>query len=294
MRCNAEYIYGDTDSVFFTFNLKTLEGEKITGKKALELTIELAIEAGELASKFLKPPHDLEYEKTFDPFLLLSKKRYVGMLYEMNPNKGKRKSMGIVLKRRDNADVVKDIYGGNIDILMRNGDVKEAMQFTKQFLQDIVDGGIDMRKLIISKSLRDWYKNPQSIAHRVLADRMGKRDPGNKPAVGSRIPYIYFQTKGKVKLQGDKIEHPDYMIKHNLKPDYTFYITNQIMKPLMQIYALVLEQIPQFKSKLGNFKRRLRMLDRKYKDDPVKRDSEETKIRNAEVNYIRRSIETSK
>ena len=160
------------------------------------------------------------------------------------------------------------------------------MQFTKQFLQDIVDGGIDMRKLIISKSLRDWYKNPQSIAHRVLADRMGKRDPGNKPAVGSRIPYIYFQTKGKVKLQGDNIEHPDYMIKHNLKPDYTFYITNQIMKPLMQIYALVLEQIPQFKSKLGNFKRRLRMLDRKYKDDPVKRDSEETKIRNAEVKKI--------
>jgi hypothetical protein len=28
------------------------------------------------------------------------------------------------------------------------------------------------------------------------------------------------------------------------------------------------------------------MLDRKYKDDPVKRDSEETKIRNAEVKKI--------
>ena len=208
------------------------------------------------------------------------------MLYETNPNKGKRKSMGIVLKRRDNADVVKDIYGGNIDILMKNGNVKEAMQFTKQFLQDIVDGKIDMKKLIISKSLRDWYKNPESIAHRVLADRMGKRDPGNKPAVGSRIPYIYFQTKKKVKLQGDKIEHPDYMRKHNLKPDYTFYITNQIMKPLMQIYALVLEQIPQFKSKMGNFKRTMRMLDRKYKNDPVKRESEEMKIRNAEVKKL--------
>ena len=286
VKCNAEYIYGDTDSVFFTFHLKDLNGKKITGKKALELTIELAIEAGELASKFLKPPHDLEYEKTFDPFLLLSKKRYVGMLYEINPNKGKRKSMGIVLKRRDNADVVKDIYGGNIDILMRNGNVKEAMQFTKQFLQDIVDGKIDMKKLIISKSLRDWYKNPESIAHKVLADRMGKRDPGNKPAVGSRIPYIYFQTNGKVKLQGDKIEHPDYMRKHKLKPDYTFYITNQIMKPLMQIYALVLEQIPQFKSKMGNFKRTMRMLDRKYKNDPVKRESEEMKIRNAEVKKL--------
>ena len=109
---NAEYIYGDTDSVFFTFNLKTLEGENIRGQKALEITIDLAQKAGELATKFLKKPHDLEYEKTFMPFCLLSKKRYVGMLYETDPNKGKRKSMGIVLKRRDNAPIVKDVYGG--------------------------------------------------------------------------------------------------------------------------------------------------------------------------------------
>ena len=282
---NAEYIYGDTDSVFFTFNLKNLDGTEIIGKRALEITIDLAIEAGQLASKFLKPPHDLEYEKTFDPFLLLSKKRYVGMLYETNPNKCKRKSMGIVLKRRDNANVVKDIYGGNIDILMNGGNINESIGFTRKFLQDIVSGKIDTKKLIISKSLRDWYKNPQSIAHKVLADRMGKRDPGNKPAVGSRIPYIYIQTKGNVKLQGDKIEHPDYVREHGLKPDYSFYITNQIMKPLTQIFALVLEQIPEFKPQLSSFKRKLRMLDRKYKD-PVKRENAETKIRNAEVKKI--------
>ena len=95
VKSNAEYIYGDTDSVFFAFNLTDLDGKEIIGKKALEITIELAIEAGELATKFLKPPHDLEYEKTFHPFLLLSKKRYVGMLLrDKNPNKCKRKSMG--------------------------------------------------------------------------------------------------------------------------------------------------------------------------------------------------------
>ena len=61
--------------------------------------------------------------KTFDPLLLLSKKRYVGILYEHNPNKGKRKEMGIVLKRRDNAPIVKDVYGGLIDILMKSQDI---------------------------------------------------------------------------------------------------------------------------------------------------------------------------
>ena len=286
VKSNATYIYGDTDSVFFAFNLTELDGTKIIGKRALEITIELAIEAGELATKFLKPPHDLEYEKTFHPFLLLSKKRYVGMLYEINPNKCKRKSMGIVLKRRDNAPVVKDIYGGNIDILMKDGDIGKAMAFTKEFLQNIVDGKVDLKKLVISKSLRDFYKNPESIAHKVLADRMGKRDPGNKPAVGSRIPFVYFQTKKKVKLQGDKIEHPDYMISHNLKPDYTFYITNQIMKPLSQIYALVLEQIPQYKNKVKGFNRKCRMLERKYKDNEKKRYDQEMKFRNAEVKNL--------
>ena len=42
------------------------------------------------------------------------------MLYETDPNKCYRKSMGIVLNRRDNAPIVKDIYGGLIEILMKN------------------------------------------------------------------------------------------------------------------------------------------------------------------------------
>ena len=76
---------------------------------------------------------------------------------------------------------------------------------------------------------------------------MGKRDPGNKPSTGSRIPFVYIKTKKNVKLQGDKIEHPSYIKEHGLKPDYKIYITNQIMKPVMQIYALVLEQLKDFK-----------------------------------------------
>ena len=124
--------------MFFKFNpTDPINGEKIIGKKALEITIELAQQAGQLATKYLKNPHDLEYEKTFLPFCLLSKKRYVGMLYELDPNKCSRKSMGIVLKRRDNAPIVKDIYGGIIDILMKEQDVEKSVQFTHSCLKDI-------------------------------------------------------------------------------------------------------------------------------------------------------------
>ena len=246
----AEYIYGDTDSVFFTFNLEELDGTKIRGQKALEITIDLAKEAGELATKFLKKPHDLEYEKTFMPFCLLSKKRYVGMLYEEDPNSCSRKSMGIVLKRRDNAPIVKDVYGGIIDILMKEKNIDSAVKFLIECLINIVNEKYPIDKLIITKSLRSHYKNPDQIAHKVLADRIGKRDPGNKPSNGDRIPFVYIKTNNKKALQGEKIETPSFIAENKLKPNYAHYITNQIMKPVLQVFALVLEELPGFKGKI--------------------------------------------
>lgn len=282
---NAEYVYGDTDSVFFTFNLKTLDGVDIRGQKALEITIELAQEAGNLASQFLKQPHDLEYEKTFMPFCLLSKKRYVGMLYETDPNKGKRKSMGIVLKRRDNAPIVKDVYGGIIDILMKEQNIQKAVDFLEDCLKNIIEEKYPMDKLIITKSLRSNYKNPKQIAHKVLADRMGKRDPGNKPSSGDRIPFVYIETKNKNCLQGDKIEHPEYILNNKIRPNYSFYITNQIMKPVQQVFALVLENIDSFKRKKRNFQMKLETLNHTI-DDPDKLAAKIMDLKNKEVKAL--------
>lgn len=285
VQTKAEYIYGDTDSVFFTFNLETPEGELIRGKKALEITIEIAKQVGILASKFLKPPHAWVYEKTLMPFCLLSKKRYVGMLYEDKPEKPKRKSMGIVLKRRDNAPIVKDIYGGIIDILMKDQNIEKAMEFLKSCLKNMVDEKVPLDKLIITKSLRGGYKNPQQIAHKVLADRMGKRDPGNKPSVGDRIPFVYIQTDNKKALQGEKIEHPNFIIQNKLKPNYAFYITNQIMKPVQQVFALVLENIPAYKRQIPSLKMKIEEWIDKIEDND-KLQKKITDIRNKEVKKL--------
>ena len=299
VKTDAEYVYGDTDSVFFKFNLKELDGTPITGQKALEITIELAKEAGKIATMFLKKPHDLEYEKTFLPFCLLSKKRYVGMLYEDDPNKCKRKSMGIVLKRRDNAPIVKDVYGGVIDILMKDKDIEKAAMFMEDCLQNIVDEKYGMDKLVITKSLRSGYKNPKQIAHKVLADRVGKRDPGNKPSVGDRVAYIYIVNNDKKALQGDRIETPEFISENNVKINYSFYITNQLMKPLQQVFALVLEQLPSFRKKMGGYtlkrwKRQLADLRKEYPEDDTYKKKEDA-LRNKEVksvlfeNYLRQT-----
>ena len=240
----------NTDSVFFTFNLEDPEtGEPIRGKEALKWTIEIAQEAAELCSLFLPPPMKLAYEKTLMSFILLSKKRYVGMLHEFDPNKGKLKFMGLSLKRRDSCDYVKDVYGGILTILMKEPDnIAKAIEFLNKSLSALINGEVSIEKLMLTKSLRSEYKNPNSIAHKVLAERIGEREPGNKPKPGDRIKFAFIENKG-AKLLGDRVETPEYIKEQKLTLDYHYYVTNQLMNPLQQLFSLALDNIYRYKNK---------------------------------------------
>lgn len=242
---DADIIYGDTDSIFVDF--KVVQKYNLTDKDALQKSIDIAIHASNAFNKTLKKPHDLEYEKTFFPFIILSKKKYVGNLYEHDIHKYKQKSMGIVLKRRDNANIVKLIYGGIIDILLNNRGIDNAISFLSDNLQKLINGDFNIEDLVITKTLKSTYKDPTRIAHKVLADRMKTRDPGSAPQTNDRIPFAYIEhdIRNKSLLQGDKIEHPNYINEKQIPLDYVFYITNQIMKPVCQLLALALHDIPK-------------------------------------------------
>ena len=256
----------NTDSVFFTFNLKDpTTGEPITKTKALEITIEIAQDVAHLCSQFLKPPMELSYEKTLMPFILLSKKRYVGMLYETNPNKGKIKYMGLSLKRRDSCDYLKDTYGGILNILMGKGEnkIQASIQYLNEALRHLIKGNVSMDKLLITRSLSGYYKNPQQIAHWVLSERIGNRDAGNKPKPGDRVKYLHIVCNKAGALQGEKIETPEFILQKKLQIDYTFYITNQLMKPLLQLFSLALEDIlmeRKLKMRLKEYKQKIEQL----------------------------------
>lgn len=280
---SAEYIYGDTDSVFMTFNISkdTALREPILGKPALEITIHLAQEVARLCSMNLKKPMELTYEKTMMPFIILSKKRYVGMLYENDTEHCKLKFMGLSLKRRDCCNYLKDVYGGVLNRFLYNQEnvskresVASAMQFLQECLNLLVVGQVAIEKLTITKSLRDFYKKPQQIAHWVLANRIGERDPGNKPKPGERMKYVFINVeegkKGIKQLQGDKIETPDFIHKNGLKINYHYYVTNQLMKPLLQLFGLVAEDILDIlgkKADLSKYRKEMKTLQNECQHD---------------------------
>jgi DNA polymerase delta subunit 1 len=244
--CAAEIVYGDTDSLFVDFKVTNPEtGAPLEGEAAIQATMHLTEEAGKMVSTCLKAPHDFEYDKTFSPFIIFSKKRYVGNMYEENADDYVQKSMGIATKRRDYAPIVKTIYGGAIKILLTNKDVPAAAEFVKKWVQDMIDNKVSLNQLTLTKSLRSEYKTPTPPAHKVLANRITERDPGNAPASGDRMSFIYFkQPVGFKGTQGDRIETPAFMKANDLKPDPEFYVDHQLKNPVGQLFSILVDKLP--------------------------------------------------
>jgi DNA polymerase elongation subunit (family B) len=237
----GDIIVKNTDSIFIKFKNADMFGRELSGQPAIDRAIELCIEGAQRVSKHLVKPHNLEFEKCIYPFILFTKKRYHGHYYTVaGSDEYYQKSMGIVLKRRDNAQIVKNVFGGAINIIMSELNVNKALSYVEQCIKDIYAGKYPMSDFIITKTLRSTYKNPDSISHKVLADRIKLRDPGNAPRSNDRIGFAYVKIENESKdtLQGDRIETPEYIVEHNLELDYRFYIDRQIYKPLKQLFEL--------------------------------------------------------
>lgn len=220
-------------------------GESITDKRTLDFGMEMGKLSGELIKSHLPFPHDCEYEKTFWPFAILCKKKYVGNKYEDDPNKFKQDFMGIVLKRRDNSPIVKEVCGGIIDYLINHRSPQGAKDYTRKCLENLFAGKYDIKYFLTSKTLKmkESYKDWKKIAHVYLAEKIAQRDPGNVPQSGDRIEYAVIKvpqpTDGTKLLQGDMIETPKFIKEQKLELDYLFYLTNQIMNPALQFLELV-------------------------------------------------------
>lgn len=148
-RCNFE-LYKECDCPIV---------EDLMSKEALQISIDMAMQAEHIFDILLPRPHKLEYEKTYLPYISFAKKRYIGYLYEFDVNKSKLDYKGIVLKRRDNADIVKHFYNGSIDFILA-GKFKEALQYVDDNLEKMFNGEFDLSQFTITKTLKtlDSYK----------------------------------------------------------------------------------------------------------------------------------------
>lgn len=230
-------IVHNTDSVFITrknkekkLNLK--DRDEING--ILTKCFDIGKDMAEQASSLFEYPILLEFEKVYLPYIIFKKKYYIGTMYETpDYDKGKIDKKGIVLKRRDNPNITKKIYQGIIDILFGEGElgVSNCIEFLKEEIRKILDKRVDMEDLVITKTYKKDYKS-QNIPHKILAEKMKERDPGSAPNVNDRVPYVFVE--GSSSKQYEKVEHPEYVIEHNLKIDSIYYV-DRIKNPITQL-----------------------------------------------------------
>jgi DNA polymerase elongation subunit (family B) len=160
-KIEPKIIYGDTDSNFINWNMINKKtGELMKGKHLVGLSIEM----GKLVEKHIKPllpfPHKWNYEKTFYPFCILAKKRYIGMKYEFTDDHNYLSYMGIVLKRRDNARIVKKVISGLINIMMEqidNSDPTRIINYMRKQIDKILNGEYPLDDFELSKTLKGSY-----------------------------------------------------------------------------------------------------------------------------------------
>ena len=70
---------------------------------------------------------------------------------------------------------------------MKGESADVAANFVKSYVKDMVDEKIGLEKLIISKSLNGFYKNPDSIAHKVLGQSTYKSQQVSCKSVASQL-----------------------------------------------------------------------------------------------------------
>ena len=267
-------VYGDTDSVFMAFPLYD-KNEIISDREKILRAIKIGQEVEAKIKVELPGVHCLAYEKVLFPFILISKKRYLALKYEDNPDTCKQISMGLVLKRRDNAPILKHCYLGVIDCIVKNKNVPKAIEFVQEEIKKMIDGKFDLNMFVISKTLASYYKDPESIPHVALVSRMAERDIGTKPASNERLPYLFIkivEEKGVEYLNADRIEHVDFVRKHKLQLDYEKYIESQLIKPISQIFELIVEKLPNFPHGKGYYQEIENIWFNKFNGDEIKLD----------------------
>ncbi|CAI2375632.1 unnamed protein product [Moneuplotes crassus] len=233
---NCEVIYGDTDSVMVRFGVSSIE-------EAMELGKEAAVEI----SKHFPNPIKLDFEKVYCPYLLMSKKRYAGLLYTSPDKYDKIDAKGIETVRRDNCSLVKELVNQCLKIILIQKDYEKAIEHCKGVISDLLQNRIDLSMLIITKTLNKSFNTSGNYnqsytartAHAELAQKMMKREETQAPVIGERIAFVMTKKSKKSKAY-EKAEDPLVVLEKGIAIDYDEYLEKQLKKPLLRVFTPIL------------------------------------------------------
>ncbi len=134
-----------------------------------------------------------------------------------------------------------------IEILLREQDVEKAENFVKSVLEDLLNGRVELSKLIISKGLSKteeaYAKGGTKQQHVELAKRIAERcgRTGETPyQTGDRVPYVMIPGTKESKAH-ERAEDPVYVQQNGIPIDTHYYIHKQVWPAVIRVMTAVHE-----------------------------------------------------
>lgn len=242
----AECVYGDTDSVFIKFNTAGEDGSNAV-EQALGWAQELdklvndtspRVVNGHTIRGLFDLPMYLEYEKTFAPFLLLKKKKYLSMKYEFDPHQGKISASGIEMVRRDNTLFCAQTMETFVSALLQDNDLPKALAIVRAAVGALVRGEVSYELLTQSKKLSKLHYKTK-VPHITVLNKMRRRCPAEAPKLGDRVAFVILAGAPGEKSSA-RAEDPKYAEAHQLPLDLREYVRTQLDGPLTRILEVVI------------------------------------------------------
>jgi len=110
-------------------------------------------------SKTFKKPIELEFEKFMYPLILVAKKRYMYVEWtKPDKHNGEIEAKGVELVRRDNCPYVKETLDAVLNPIMFHNNLQEGILQAEIYIDNLLTGNVDVKKLILSKTLKNDYK----------------------------------------------------------------------------------------------------------------------------------------
>jgi len=227
----ARVVYGDTDSVFVIFNC----GQE--NRQNLAAHMKMAQEMADRITTCFRRPNILEYEKCYFPWLLFSKKRYCGLMFETDPDKSVKIDVkGLQVVRRDNCGLVREVSQEVMDILMYKRSFSLALDHARKRVLDVLNEKVSWDSMVVSKALRGNYKNPKSLPHWQVAEKRKAR--GEAITSGERIPYVFIRDPlNSDGLVAERAEDPVFAKTNGLPLDTLYYVRQQLLNPICTLLS---------------------------------------------------------
>ena len=234
----GQLIVKNTDSCYVIFP------EPVDQDGTLTTLFKKAEHAAKEISKTFKKPIELEFEKFMYPLILVAKKRYMYVEWtDPKKHNGEIEAKGVELVRRDNCPYVKETLDAVLHPIMFENNVQLGVSRAEEFIDNLLTGNVDIKKLILSKNLKNDYKKPETIAHYQLVQKMILRDPNSAPKPGDRVPFVYVDIGDPKALSWKKVEDPEYVVQNNIPIDCLYYLEHQLKNPLKTIFDILLGEL---------------------------------------------------